>query len=305
MSVKENIIEHCSNFFTEMGVCENCTEVYPFTCRYNDCQKKCISCLNRMYRENQVEYDWCSNLRYAYVLKYFFAHRAELQKLLDINRHKISKHIVGWNNRSIKVCSFGPGPGTDYAGYIEFLVNGGGHHQFEFSRVEKELKWQEQYDFIKDCYKDKLQEYRINCEEDNFHVFDLNEINSWDISLDIVFFSYVLSELAHSDIDNSGLKLFWSWFKDSLNTNSIIILNDRNERRLRNYFNIFIGLVETEFPNSYYNNYYFETDNLEEFGERHQISSWCGESIPDDIRNVFESKTTCRSCQSIIFVNKE
>ena len=292
----------------EVKVIEACSQYHEGKEPCDECQKECSSgscfdgCL-KYYDGNIPDYS-CDFLRYAYVLRYFYVHKAEIRKLLEMDSDEIKRHLsVKTRTKELSFAAIGAGPGSDFAGFIEWTKIYIRNRQFPLRllRIDKENDWIHQYDIIRDSYAPVIDEMGIKIAFRKVigDVLD-KKIVFKPFDLDIVSFSYILSEFPESKRKFLISSVF-SKLLASLKEKSIIVLNDRPEQTVVDSFEYVFNLVQAEHPRSTANKYCFAT-NLA-WGDRH-FQCWCSSFYPNVLRDRYQPKLNCNSSQMIIYVDK-
>lgn len=296
MSYSSEVIHQCAAFHTGKVHCPGCTK-----CGSGSCFSNCLD-----YRQGNVPNYGCDNLRYAYVLKYFYVHKAETFKLLVEEKQDLRKHLkLSTRQSKLNYAGIGAGPGSDFIGFVEWLQDNklSPNLKLQCVRMDKEDNWITQFKLIRGIYQPLLDELGVEVAYRKVigDIFDVSPTKN----LDVLSFSYIISELISNNKLDSTKKRFeklWNRFSGRLNKKSVIILNDRPEQEVASFFDFFADIVKDSFPKSNSVNYSF-CSNLN-FGTN-RFDRHCGESYPDDLCSRYGPKLLCNSCQTLIYIDKE
>ena len=227
---------------------------------------------------------------------------AELQKTMSYFHDEITSLMN--NDNEIKVASIGSGPGTDLVAMTEVLTLVEGPAHLRYFSIERDNDWQEQFDQVVEIYRERMENNEISLRT-NINHLDVLELEEVTGAIDIFLLSYVVSEITYYGTDFHELRQMWAWMKDCIRDGGIIFFNDRNERKVREYFNEFYELVLETYPNSETYKLHFRTNGeLEPYGEVHPERAWCAVFVDEDFKEQFQPKLNCKSCQLLMVIRK-
>lgn len=188
--------------------------------------KSCVECFRLQYfNGNHISYD-CIEKRKLYVLRFFPVHSAEnregLQQISKLALNNILKYAP------IRILSIGGGPGSDIYATIKFLRDHIGDvtlHKIFITRIDIQPLWD---GIANDTIRLAAGDFPLRI--DTLHsdvMHGLETLKNEDDEFDIVLCSYLISELAPSDLRAMG-KIIRSvtW------NGGVIIVNDRPENNV-------------------------------------------------------------------------
>lgn len=195
----------------------------------------CRQCLSmRYYSGRPVNYT-CRQLRLIYVLRYLPVHIKENLDILEaLNREGIQN---AWAS-PIEVLALGGGPGSEIAALQTFVAAhgffGSAVPEIHVTRLDRVTEWDEvpqKVRMISQGAETKYKYFRING--------DVCEAKGYKGAYDLVFFSYIVSELTDAKAVELGESL-----TRVLKKKCVLIFNDRNEASVVNR----IEMVAGNFP---------------------------------------------------------
>lgn len=193
----------------------------------------CPLCLkNRYYSSRPVQYT-CSQLRRIYVLRYLPVHIKENLKVLEaLNAKGVENH---WEV-PVEVLALGGGPGSEIAALQTFVKDNGffGSEvpEIHVTRLDRVEEWSEIYKVVKQIAKGispKYKYHRING--------DVCSINKYKGAYDLIFLSYIVSELTDEKAAELGGAL-----SQVVKDHCVLVFNDRNEKAVVNRIETIVGL---------------------------------------------------------------
>lgn len=245
-----------------------------------NCSNDCRRCLRKQYFHNPISYS-CNNRRIMYILSYLYAHSSEMYYLFSDYSEQIFSHL---RSNTLKLRAIGAGPGSEIMGFLRFI----GCCEYSkiddifLQRVESETGWDAIY--IK-CMKIFEQIYQlppnINIQKTRYHKNVMSNPN-FKNNCNILVFSHFWSEY----LDNANNLDIWSRLIMNNDRKSVIILNDRQEKRIEKLFDKFIE---------------YSDDYIKEYFER-DLTRHCGLHYDDSLKQRFGPKLYCKSHQRIILL---
>jgi hypothetical protein len=189
----------------------------------------CPDCLHNQYFSGRaVDYS-CEQTRLVYVLRFLPVHMQENYSILQgVDATKVSRR-----DGSINVLALGGGPGSEIAALKKFILHnkyfGQQVSEIVVTRLDRVSEWKDQYMSVRKLYPTNGVQFNFKKIEG-----DVSTCNDYIGKYDLVFLSYILSELD----DNQAIDLA-ARLKTTLNANAVLILNDRNEaavvRRMKHF----------------------------------------------------------------------
>jgi len=271
------------------------------TCQ-KTCTNQCVDCLN-YYSQHPMDYS-CENLRYAYVLRYFFASKAEIKKALRRYSSYIIDHL-SLRNRvgDTTFIGIGLGPGSDFTAFTEWAAETSINNlNMLVVRVDNEDNWSNQYKLINRIYKDVRES--INMKTDGRK--KIGDGLTSDISAyapDFISISYFLSEyLKGQQIQQikNNIDIFVDQLNRIIGDKCVIILNDRPQQEIATLFNYFSQKILQFFPNTS-----IRTDCFKEgYGTLISFDRMCESSFDDQFRTKYKTRRWCDSFQCILFIQR-
>ena len=210
----------------DYGLAKTCT----------DAQRAGLSCSlclkNRYYSGQPVQYT-CPQLRHVYVLRYLLVHIKENQQVLEaLNVKGVEDH---WEV-PVEVLSLGGGPGSEIAALQTFVQENGffGSEvpEIHVTRLDRVEEWGEIYKTVRrisKCGSPKYKYFRI--------IDDVCSVNKYKGAYDLVFLSYIVSELTDEKAAELGSAL-----SEVVKDNCILVFNDRNEEAVVSRIQIIVSL---------------------------------------------------------------
>ncbi|MBS1196501.1 MAG: hypothetical protein H6R18_286 [Proteobacteria bacterium] len=180
----------------------------------------CRKCLQKQYFPGgTVDYS-CSQLRLLYVLCYLPVHLKEnLDVLEGLNRNGVEN---SWAP-SIEVLALGGGPGSEIAGFQIFVANhgffGSNPAGIEITRLDRVAEWSEIFKTVRSIAQGTETKFKYSRIKD-----DVRKINRYKGTYDLVFLSYIVSELTDVEAVQLGKAL-----ANVIKKKCVLVFNDRNE----------------------------------------------------------------------------
>jgi len=266
------------------------------------CTKQCVDCLN-YYSQQPMDYS-CENLRYAYVLRYFFASKSETKKAL----RRYSSYIIDHLSLRDRVdtttfIGIGLGPGSDFTAFTEWAAESAVVNlNMLVVRVDNEDNWSNQYKLINKIYREVRESINIKTEGRK----KIGDGLTSDLSAytpDFISISYFLSEYLKGQqiqqIENN-IDIFINQLNKIVNDKCVIILNDRPQQDIATLFDYFNRRILSFFPKTS-----IRTDCFTEgYGTLISFNRMCESSFDDQFRSKYKSRRWCDSFQSILFVQR-
>ncbi|MCX7113085.1 MAG: class I SAM-dependent methyltransferase [Proteobacteria bacterium] len=184
----------------------------------------CVDCHRRQFfNGGRISYS-CDQIKSLYVLRYLPVHIREnftiLQGLLQIFKtNKIEVNI----EEPIEVLSLGCGPGPEIAAFKMF-INQNGYFgsdisDYQITKIDSERGWGMLQSEVENLFISK--NFRIKYTSETGDVSTCENLNK---KYDIVFLSYILSELSDCQVNGIAKNLH-----NILKNKAILIFNDRNQ----------------------------------------------------------------------------
>lgn len=197
--------------------------------KWRNCMEKtlgatnCPDCCGRQYFDgNQISYQ-CDQKRKIYALRYLPAHIAENYQgsllIPEEHRNRI------FRKNSLKIASFGGGPGSDIAGFKQFIEGLDNQEypcaNFIFTRLDVEDGW-------KNISENVMRLYGADESRFNYQKFDMDICSNgnWfdDKRFDVILISYLVSELNTEQIQSLANNL-----RKCMGAETLLVINDRSE----------------------------------------------------------------------------
>lgn len=195
----------------------------------------CSQCLRmRYYSGRPVSYT-CRQLRLIYVLRYLPVHFKENLDVLEaLNRKGVEN---AWAS-PIEVLALGGGPGSEIAALQAFVAAhgffGSSAPEIHVTRLDRVTEWDEVSEIVRLISQGAETKYKY------FRIYgDVCEVKGYKGTYDLVFFSYIVSELTDAKAVELGKSL-----ARVLKKKCVLVFNDRNEAPVVNR----IEMVAGNFP---------------------------------------------------------
>lgn len=183
----------------------------------------CPDCLHQQYFSgNSIDYT-CDQTRLIYVLRFLPVHMQENLSILegvDANRVKVEE------GRPIEVLAIGGGPGSEIAALRKFVLESDyfGHpvQEIHVTRLDRVDEWTGIHLEVRKLYESDKVSYKYSK-----ITGDVTTCADFDGNYDLVFLSYILSELSDSQANKLAEKIH-SVTRDT----AVLVLNDRNQAQV-------------------------------------------------------------------------
>ena len=238
--------------------------------RAKSCENKekagdeCYLCLQEQYFSGRVVAYDCIQLQYIYVLRYLLAHLKENLEILEgLNQIGIDNN---WE-KPIEVLTLGGGPGSEIAA-LQIFIENCGFFGAEISEIyvtclDRVKDWSEIFMTVRKISQGNSVKYNYERIVD-----DVCAVNEYKGNYDLVFLSYVISELTDEIVDKLIRSLMYVVKKHKF----ILIFNDRQE-------DVVINRIERIVSSFSITGKYFSKENVH-----------IGMSYPDDIQRKVRPK---------------
>lgn len=180
----------------------------------------CPQCLKqRYYAGMPVDYS-CDQLRLIYALRYLPVH---LKENLDILESLAAKGVQNNWGSPVEVLALGGGPGSEIAALHTFVASEGFFGvevpEIHVTRLDRVKEWDEISKKVRSISKSKKTKFKY------FRIDgDVCEVQRFKGAYDLVFFSYIVSELTDAKATELASAL-----KKVLKKTAVLVFNDRNE----------------------------------------------------------------------------
>jgi hypothetical protein len=280
------LIEKCHQKYLWDGRCEDCQNY--------DCQGDCNSCLDNIHMNRIKRRYNCKNITYFYVCKYLLKYMSEFYHLVE--NSKALRNLDRYD-----IFSIGCGPCSDLFGIAKHLIKNRKATPIKYIGVDLNENWSDIHELI----KKRTEKSKLNIDI-RFHNKDITRVlkntkgKKGTIPVNIITLHYVLSDMVANNLNiTEFLEKLYKHIIKRLPSGSFVIINDINHYNTRDYFDIFLKLLQSKgkykFKRYHYNN---NNRTAYEYGEQHPLNS-LAVSIPDYLYdyNVWEF---CSSSQMLI-----
>ncbi|PWB46869.1 MAG: hypothetical protein C3F18_12370 [Nitrosomonadales bacterium] len=180
----------------------------------------CSQCLsNRYYSNLPVSYR-CDQLRLIYVLRYLPVHFKENLDVLEaLNRKGVQN---SWGS-PVEVLALGGGPGSEIAALQHFVAThgffGSAAPEIHVTRLDRVAEWKPVSDTVRKISQGNLTKFKYLRIDG-----DVCDVNNFKGAYDMVFLSYIVSELTDAKANELGESL-----AKVVKKKCVLVFNDRNE----------------------------------------------------------------------------
>lgn len=180
----------------------------------------CPECLQqRYYAGVPVDYS-CDQLRLIYALRYLPVH---LKENLEVLESLTAKGVTSEWEAPVEVLALGGGPGSEIAALQTFVASDGFFGaqvpEIHVTRLDRVKEWDDVSTKVRGISigkKTKYKYFRIDG--------DVCDVQRFKGTYDLVFFSYIVSELTDAKAAELATAL-----KKVLKKSAVLVFNDRNE----------------------------------------------------------------------------